>query len=311
MNGQEYDVTTDAATAAINGFGQTLTNKVQYYQGYQQTFNQQTNSFMNAIIEIAGGLHTQPDAGVWDNINGEVNSATGAAGGGDIAGAVGSINQAANDLQTASQAWEDFLNHFYGGGNNVITGLGWVAKISITVEAGLITVATGGAGGAAAAGAIGAGNAGLSEAVDQWVNINQGTQHDFEWGKLGLAAVMGGILGAAGDAVQPKVAELLAQYLPGIVGANTAFLESLGTKFIDNETGEAMTAAAVATKLEPLWGQIVSKIPVGVIKGVVQSAFDSLAGVSSFEEGIKQIAGDISLDSISDVITDVLKEAIG
>jgi hypothetical protein len=306
LEGKGYEVTADAATKAINSVADTLASKVAYYKGYQEEFGKATNSFMNGIIELAGGAHFQPDAGIWDTISGEISSAKGSAAS-DPPGAASNLNKAEEELGKASAAWQDFLNHFYGGGDNVITGLGYTVKLCITIEAVALTP-TGASTGVVAA--VGAGNAGLSEMVDQWVSINQGKTHEFEWGKMGISAITGAILGAAGNAIQPAVAEAMAKYMPSIVGANTAFLESLGTKFIDNDTGAAVTAAKLASDLEPLWGKLISKIPVGIVKGAIDAASGALTGSVSLEDGIKKICEGISLDSLTDVFMDVLKEVL-
>jgi hypothetical protein len=307
LEGKGYEVTPEAAQKAINEVAQTLASKVAYYKGYQEEFGKATNSFMNGIIELASGHSPfQPDAAIWDTISGEIEAAKGSAAS-DPPGAAANLNKAEQALGTASEAWQTYLNHFYGGGDNVITGLGYVVKLSITIEAVALTPTGAGAGAVAA---IGAGNAGLSEMVDQWVSINQGKTHEFEWGKMGISAITGAILGAAGNAVQPAVAEAMAKYMPSIVGANTAFLESLGTKFIDNDTGVAVTAAKIAADMEPLWGKLISKVPVGIVKGAIDAASGALTGSVSLEDGIKKICEGISLDSLTDVFFDVLKEVL-
>jgi hypothetical protein len=309
LNGTAYEnLTLDQAQAQLAKLVTSLNNRVTYYQGYQSEFGKVTNSFMNFVIGTASGFNYQPDAAIWGTLTGEINDASSSASSGSIPDAATKLTTAATDVATAVKAWNDYLDNFYGGGNNVISALGTVAQLSIGAEAVMITVATGGAGGAAASAAIGAGGSGLSDAVDQWVNINEGKQHDFNWKELGEKAVLGAVLGAAGGALGEKWAAMVAKYAPDVVGANTPLLEKIGQEFIDSNTGARLTAAEVAAKMEPLWGKVVTSLPGDAVKVAIEKMMAEDKGGDGEESFARGLAGEIGDSTWEELVKTALKD---
>lgn len=306
LNGTAYaNLTDDQARAELAKLVTSLNNRVTYYQGYQTEFGKVTNSVMNFIIGTAAGGYYQPDASVWGSLTSEISDAGSSASSGSIPDAATKVSTSATDVATAVKAWNDYLDHFYGGGNNLISALGTVAQLSITAEAVMITVATGGAGGAAASAAIGGGSAGLSDAVDQWVNINEGKQQDFDWKELGEKTVVGLVLGGAGGALADKWAGLVAKYAPEVVGANSALL---GKTFIDNNTGERIAGEALAAKMEPLWGKVVSGLPGDAVKVAIDKLMSENKGGDGEDSFAKALAGEVADSTWEELIEKALKD---
>lgn len=306
LNGTAYaNLTLEQAQAQLARLVTSLNNRVTYYQGYQTEFGKVTNSVMNFIIGTAAGGYYQPDASVWGNLTSEISDAGSSASSGSIVDAATKLSTAATDVATAVKAWNDYLDHFYGGGNNLISALGTVAQLSITAEAVMITVATGGAGGAAASAAIGGGASGLSDAVDQWVNINEGKQQDFNWKELGEKTLVGIVLGGAGGALADKWSALVAKYAPDLVGASSALL---GKTFIDNNTGERIAGETLAAKMEPLWGKVVTGLPGDAIKVAIENLMKEDKGGDGEDSFAKALTGEIAMSTWEQVIEKVLKD---
>lgn len=312
VDGTKYEgVTTEEAGKALDRVATALERRVSYYSGYQETFNQTaTSSVVNAILETASGFHYQPSSAVWEELDKEIAAVRAALSAGRIDDAATEAATTSEAVSVAAKAWNDFLDHFYQGGDNTIEALGTVAKVSITAEAVMITVATDGAGNAAIGSAVGGGSSGLTEWVDQWVDINEGKQHAFDWHKIGEDALIGAVLGGASNGLSEHWAELLARYAPSTVGANTALLSRISTSFIDSETGARMTAEALAVKMEPLWGKAVTKLSATVLKTAIHSALSSAIGSGSDADSFaKTLADEISEEAWEFAIEETLKEA--
>ena len=287
----------------------TLARSVEYYRDYQKTFNETaSSSVMNFIIETASGGHYQPDAAIYAQLDRQLDGIRAKISNGDIGQAVADIGPTSEQVGQAGKAWVDFLDHFEQGGKNTIEGLGGVVKVSIAVEMVAATALTGG--GAAAGAGIGGAGSGLNEVVDQWVGISTGQKKEFDWSKIGEEALIGAVLGAAAGALEGKWAQYLAEEAPAVVGANTALLQRISATFIDAETGEVMTAAQLAVKLEPLWGKVVTKLPVSAIKGALHAVAVKGIGAGADEKTVaKTIGSDISDDAWQLAIEETLKEA--
>jgi hypothetical protein len=310
INGRKVEgATTEEAQKALRRVVDAIARSVDFYRDYQKSFNETAgSSVMNFIIETAAGGYYQPDEALYAKVDSEIEGIRGQISNGDIAEAVAAIGPVSADAEKAGQAWVDFLGHWDKGGTNTIKGLGGVVKVSIMVEMVAATALTGG--GAAAGAGIGGAGSGLNETVDQWIAVSTGEKKKMDWTKVGEEALIGAVLGAAGGALEGKWAELLAKEAPSIVGANTPFLQKLATTLIDNETGQVMTAAEVAVKMEPLWGKVVTKLPMSAIKGALHAVALKGIGSGADEKTVAQTIGsDISDDGWQLAIETVLKEA--
>ena len=310
INGRKVEgASTAEAQKTLGKVVATLARSVDYYRDYQKTFNETaSSSIMNFIIETASGGHYQPDETVYAQLDRQLDGIRAEISNGDIGQAVADIGSTSEQVSHAGKAWVDFLDHFDQGGKNTIEGLGGVVKLSIAVEMVAATALTGG--GAAAGAGIGGAGSGLNEVVDQWIGISTGQKKEFNWSKIGEEALIGAVLGAAAGALEGKWAQYLAEEAPGLVGANTAFLQKISATFIDAETGEVMTATQLAVKLEPLWGKVVTKLPVSAIKGALHAVAVKGIGAGADEKTVaKTIGSDISDDAWQLAIEETLKEA--
>ena len=130
-----------------------------------------------------------------------------------------------------------------------------------------------------------------------------------DWTKVGEEALIGAVLGAAGGAVEEQWAKYLAEEAPVLVGAETPVLKTIAAKFINNETGQVFTAAEMAVKMEPLWGRVVTKLPIAVIKGAIHAVvLKGIGGKPDEKTVARTIGSDVSDDAWTLAIETVLKE---
>jgi hypothetical protein len=302
------NVSTSAAEKALAGLADGLERRIEYFEGYQVEFNKACDSHvMNFIIEAAGGGHWQPDAAIWGGLKDEVAKIRSAASGGQIIEAAEAVTKVSTDVQQAGEDWQRFLDYFQEGGNAVVEDLGHVVKASIFVEVALAEFATGGE----ASALIGAGDGSLNEMADQYIAVSTGKASEMDWTKVAVDGVMGAVLGAAGDAVSEKWAGLLAKAAPGLVGADTSLMESIGSKFINTATGKAFTAAEMAAELEPAWGKVITKLPVNAVKEAITTLVDSGFGEKTSDESLaEKILKTISDTTWEVVIEEAVKDSL-
>lgn len=307
VEGKKFDnVSTSAAEKALTGLADGLERRIEYFEGYQVEFNKAADSHvMNFIIEAAGGGHWQPDEAIWGQLKDEVAKVKSAASGGQIIEAANAVTKASEDVQKAGEDWQSFLDHFWEGGNAVIEDLGHVVKASIFVEVVLANIATDGE----ASALIGAGDGSLNEMADQYIAVSTGKAKEMDWTKVAVDGVMGAVLGAAGGAVSEKWAGLMAKAAPGLVGADTSLMESIGSKFINTATGKAFTAAEMAAELEPVWGKIITNLPVNAVKDAITDLVNSGFGEKTSDESLAdKILTTIEKTTWEEVIKDVVKD---
>lgn len=191
---------------------------------------------ISTLSEWAGGTAV-PDESMWDAVASAAASAKAAAAAGDYTQAAADLNEANDKYKAANKAWSDYLSKSASGATIA-------EKDTLDVGIGIIAVgvgiATGGAGIAAVA-AIGAGEGGLTNAVDQWVDIGAGNQKGFDFGSMArdtiVDSVVWAISGAAGDkladAVTSKCVAWFTDVNPDVLAKVNELLEQKGLEAVD------------------------------------------------------------------------------
>jgi hypothetical protein len=267
------------------------------------------NAFMNNRTPIIGWLAdewagaTPPDPGMWDDVINTANEAKSAVGS-DVPTAAESLNRANTQLSQCEDTWKEYLKDTTKGAIEFEKS---ALDVSIAVVAVAVTAATGGTG-ALAAGAMGASQGALTNAVNQWVDMSQGDQTQFDWSAFSVSAVTGlvagALAGAASSALEEKIASACSNWFLGAGSAE--LMEAV------NEARQAAGMSSIEATEGMSWLQAnITRVLGSIPQQTVSSVTSALVTAGLTGDEFTEKLPDSLWDAGKDVIIDFVKENIG
>jgi hypothetical protein len=246
-------------------------------EGEQDYVNNDRMPIISTLADWAGGAE-MPDSSVWDQVVSAAGAAKAAAASGDLATAAAALDDANTQYAAASSAWSDYMSKTAQG---AVTAEKDTLEVGIGIAAVAVGLATGGTGLAAVA-TIGAGEGALTNAVDQWVDINTGSQQSFDFGSLArdtvVDAVVWAISGAAGDkladAVTSKCVGWFTDVSPEVLENVNDYLTSKGLETIDGTALMTWFPANVTRVLRYLPDTVISAASYQVLSALAYWSVD-------------------------------------